>query len=305
MNASNKHLKSRIDEINNFMNAHNYPPEDLYDSFIVELKLSKLHVPAVMDGDEVNFEHLESDEGLEILPLFTSPDEYAGDNELMNFEFSFYAEIIADCDFGGVVINPDSDEIFVPKEVTETLRIQPSADVDDDEIFDAYELRDIAASTKNEELISFIRNESNFNNFDGLTELLSRSVLLNVVSSEEDLSKFERDGIIATLEVGGFNLSIKSTPFEKYGLLFTDLDAIKDTCDTDAGLHYYFQITSFDKILKFILANDLDGLIINPYLDDYYVPRNVLLDIYENHPEIMNNPKYRGATFYAFPLNSI
>ena len=37
-------------------------------------------------------------------------------------------------------------------------------------------------------------------------------------------------------------------------------------------------------------------------IDDYYIPRNVLLDIYENHPEIMFNPKYIGATFYSFLL---
>ena len=46
--------------------------------------------------------------------------------------------------------------------------------------------------------------------------------------------------------------------------------------------------------------NDLDGIIINPALDDYYVPRNILLDIYCNHKDLIDNPKYRYGLHYAF-----
>lgn len=299
MNPTNKHLKTKINEISNFTSTHNNPPEDLFDSFIMELKMSKLYIPAIIEGDEIIFEHLESDDGITVLPLFTSPVEYEGDNELKNYEFELYAEIISDCDFDGTVINPNSDDIFIPRKFTDTLRVRPLGETDG-EIYDAYELKEIASAVKNEELVDFIRDESNFNNFDGLIAILPKSVLLNVVSSSTDLSDLARDGIITTLEVGGFNLSVKSTFQERYGLLFTSVDRIADTCDTDAGLHYYYQITSFDRILDFILRNDFDGIIINPYMEDYYVPRNVLLDIYENHPEIIRNPKYAGGTFYAF-----
>lgn len=302
MNSSNNHLKSKIAEIKNFTDAHNNPPEDLYDSFLMELKLSKLYLPADYDGEEVDFEHLESDDGIMILPLYTSPDEYRGDNELKSLGFEFYAEIIEDCEFNGCVIDPNSDEFFVPREFTQTLRSQSGFEVDDNEIMDAFELKEFASSLKNTELVSFIRDDSNFNNFDGLIDILSRTALLNVVSSHNDLSELAHDGILTTLEVGGFNLSVKTEGRNKYGLLFTNLDAIRDTCDTDAGLYYYYQVTSFDKILKFILSNDLEGIIIDPYSNDYYVPRNVLMDIYQNHPEIMRNPKFIGGTFYAFIL---
>ena len=302
MNSSNKHLKSKINEINNFIKTHNNPPKDLYDAFLIELKVSKLYIPGTFGEEEVNFEHLEAENGLMVLPLFTEPEEYSGENELGNFEFSFYAEIIADCGFEGCVINPNTDEIFVSKKFTEDMRVKELPDYDEDEIYDAYQLKDLAQSVKNESLVEFIRDDSNFNRFDELIELLSDSVLLNVVSSHEDLSDSAKDGILATLQVGGFNMAVKSEGMEKYGLLFTSLDAIRDTCDTEAGIHYYYQITSFDKILHVLLNHDLDGVIIDPYLNDYYIPRNVLLDIYENHPEIMFNPKYIGATFYSFLL---
>ena len=300
MSSSNKHLKTKISEIRNFTNAHNNPPKDLYHSFLLELKVSKLYLPAEFEGEEVNFDHLESDDGMQLLPLYTSPEEYRGEKDLKNYGFPFFAEIIADCDFDGCVINPDTEEIFVERSFTDVFRVKAKPAVDDDEIYDAFELKEIAHTVKNEALVSFIRNDSNFNRFDDLIRVLSGSVLLNVVSSHADLSNLANDGILSTLEVGGFNLSVKSEGMNKYGLLFTDLGAIRDTCDRDAGIHYYCQVTSFDKILGFILTNDLDGLIINPGIDDYHVPRNVLLDIYENHPEIMENPKYLSATFYAF-----
>ena len=302
MNSSNKHLKSKINELINFLDTHNNPPEDLFESFILELKVSKLYIPAVFEGDEVMFEHYESDDGLMVLPLFTSPEEYDGDNELKNYEFEFYAEIIADCDFDGAVINPNSDEIFVAQKTTDTLRVRPLAKFDDDEIFDANELKEIASTVRNEKLLSFIRDESNFNNFDGLIEVLEESVLLNVVSSRTDLNNLARDGIISAIEVGGFNLAVRTNGTEKYAVLFTGLDAITDTCDTDSGIYYYCQVTSHDKILEFVLKNDLDGMVINPSLEDFYIPRNVLLDIYENHPEILSNPKYVEGTYYAFTL---
>ena len=302
MNSSNKHLKSKIDEIGNFTSTHNNPPEDLIESFITELKVSKLYIPATQNGDEIVFEHLESDDGITVLPLFTSPEEYDGKSELQNYEFEFYAEIIADCDFKGAVINPESDEMFVAKEITDSLRANPLPKYNEDEIHDAHELKEIAANVTNERLVSFIRDESNFNNFDALIEVLSESVLLNVVSSPKDLSEISRDGIIATIEVGGFNLAVMTNGTEKYAVVFTSLEAITDTCDTASGLHYYYQVTSYDRILEFVLKNDLDGMVIDPSIEDYYIPRNVLLDIYENHPEIVNNPKYSEGIYYAFTM---
>lgn len=302
MISSNKHLKAKISQIRNFTSTHNEPPLDLLESFFMELKVSKLYLPADFQGNEVNFEHLESDDGMMLLALYTAPEEYAGEMELKDYGFDFYAEIIQDCQFDGAIINPQSDAFYVEKIVMDALKTQESIDVDENEIYDAFELKQIADTVKNEELVKFIRNESNFNRFDELKEILSGCTLLNVVSSDTDLSDFSHNQIISTLEVGGFNLSIKSEGMNHYGLLFTSLDTIRSTCDTASGKNYYYQITSLEKILNFILMNDMEGVILNPDIDDYHIPRNVLLDIYHNHPEIIRNPKYAGATFYAFTL---
>ena len=300
MNPTNMHLKSKVDEVNNFLGAHNNPPVDLFDELLLELSVSRLYLPGSFGGEEFSFEHLESEEGLMLLPLYTSPEQYSGDSDLESFEFGLFAEIINDFGFEGCVINPNSDELFIPGEYTKGLMAGQLPEADMDEAYDAEKLKEIALTVKNEKLVNFIRNDSNFNRFDDLISLLADSVLLNVVSSSKDLSQKAEDGIIPTIEAGGFNLTVKSEGLNRYGLLFTDIDAIKRTCDTNAGLYYYCQVTSYDMILAVLLANDLDGVIINPQTDDYYVPRHVLLDIYKNHPEIMHNPKYMGAPYQSF-----
>ena len=232
--------------------------------------------------------------------MYTSPEQYSGDSDIESFEFALYAEIINDSGFEGCVINPNSDELFIPGEYTKGIMAGQLPEPDMDEAYDAEKLKEIALTVKNEKLVDFIRSDSSFNRFDDLISLLADSVLLNVVSSSKNLSQKVQDGIIPTLEAGGFNLTVKSEGESRYGLLFTDIDAIKRTCDTKAGMHYYCQITSYDMILAVLLANGLDGVIINPQTDDYYVPRHVLLDIYSNHPEIMRNPKYMNAAYNSF-----
>jgi hypothetical protein len=294
---TNKFLKAKIEEMNNFLKNHTRPPRDLYDSFIMELKVSRLFIAARIGDGEMDFEHYESDDGMVILPLFTQKSQYTGDKELYSYVFSFYTDIVKECEFDGIVINPDDDEFFVSREMLNDVGEEVYVN---GESYGAPELKEIAFTVKNEELVNFISDDDNFNKYDELIGLISEAVLLNVVSSRKDLSEYARNGTLFTLEVGGFSLSVKTEGREKYALLFTSLDAIKKTCDTDAGVYFYCQITSLDKILDFILGNDLDGVILNPYLENYYVPRNVLLELYANHPEIVKNPKYLEGTYYAF-----
>ena len=86
MNQTNMHLKSKVDEVNNFLRAHNNPPVDLFEELLLELSVSRLYLPGSFGGEEFSFEHLESEEGLMLLPLYTSPEQYSGDSDLESFE---------------------------------------------------------------------------------------------------------------------------------------------------------------------------------------------------------------------------
>ena len=299
---TNNHLKSKIKDINNFMANNTEPPKDLFDAFVMELGVSKLLIPAVEDDEGVELEHLESDDGLTILPLYTDDEAYDDDKMLLGHHFAFYAEVVKDCEFDGAVINMGTDDMFVPANIMLPLSRGYDDFINDDDIYDPEELREIAFSIKNEELVRFIENESNFNKFSELAEKLSRATLLNVVSGPMDLGELDHDGIVSALAVGGFDLSVKTEGKEKYGLLFTSFDKIESTCDVNAGVNYLVQISSLEKILNYILGNDLDGVILNPFIDDYYIPRNVLVDLYYNHPEAVNDRKYLQGNFFAFTV---
>ena len=156
MKPINRHLKSKVDEVNNFLRAHNNPPEDLFEELLIELEVSRLYLPGSFGGEEFSFEHLESEEGLMLLPLYTSPDEYPGDSDLESFEFGLFAEIINEFGFEGCVINPNSDELFIPGEYTEGIMSRQFPEADMDGAYSAEELRDIALNVKNEDLVNFI-----------------------------------------------------------------------------------------------------------------------------------------------------
>ena len=94
----NTHLMTTIKGINNFLNTNNEPPQDLLENLVLELEVSKLYIPAIHEDDHIIFEHLESKEGIKILPLYSSKENYSGDNELTANGISYYADIILKLD---------------------------------------------------------------------------------------------------------------------------------------------------------------------------------------------------------------
>ena len=59
------------------------------------------------------------------------------------------------------------------------------------------------------------------------------------------------------------------------------------------------QVTNKYSVFHFLLSNDLDGIIINPGTDDYYVPRQVILRLLNDD---LVNTDFAEATRYAFPI---
>lgn len=127
--------------------------------------------------------------------------------------------------------------------------------------------------------------------------LFADSTLLNVVYSNSDLSGYAKDGVIAKDEVGGFGLTKMGRGDEDYVVLFTSTEPILRTLDRSEDYNY-IQVVNLFEIIKFILVNDLGGIILNPALEDYFIPRNVLLDVMEK--KLVEEPKYPNSFDYAF-----
>ena len=265
----------------------------------MELKVCELLMPVVFDGEHISFPHIEVDDGTNLLPLFTSGDElklYSEDFESFSNEIAYYIRIVNDFGFDGILIDLGSDEFCIDNVLLNKIPLTMQAD--NSNAFDGPKLREIALSEKNEQLKGFIQNESNFNKFDELSRLLIDSVILNVVVSEDDLSGLAENGVIERNEASTFTLFTKNSGREHYGTVYTDTDAIVRFHEY-LKYFYYVQVTNKYNVFNFILSNDLDGIIINPGTDDYYVPRQVILRLLNDD---LANPDFANATRYAFPI---
>lgn len=299
MTVTNKYLKSSISEISNFYKNNTKPPEDMYLNLLMELKVSELLIPVVFDGEKLSFPNIEVDDGTSLIPLFTSNDElkkYSDEFESFPNEIAYYIKMVNDFGFDGILIDAGSDEFCIDNVVLNKIPL--TRKVESDNAFDGIKLRDIALSEKNEKLKRFISKDSNFNKFDKLSKILLDSVLLNVVVSEKDLSEFAHDGVIDRNEANTFTLFTKNSGRDHYGTVYTDTDAIVSFHE-DLEFFYYVQVTNKYSVFHFLLSNDLDGIIINPGTDDYYVPRQVMLRLLNDD---LVNTDFAEATRYAFPI---
>ena len=299
MTVTNKYLKSSISEISNFYKNNTKPPEDMYLNLLMELKVCELLIPVVFDGEKLSFPNIEVDDGTSLIPFFTSNDElkkYSDEFESFPNEIAYYIKMVNDFGFDGILIDVGSDEFCIDNVVLNKIPL--TRKVESDNAFDGIKLRDIALSEKNEKLKRFISKDSNFNKFDKLSKILLDSVLLNVVVSEKDLSEFSHDGVIDRNEADTFTLFTKNSGRDHYGTVYTDTDAIVSFHE-DLEFFYYVQVTNKYSVFHFLLSNDLDGIIINPGTDDYYVPRQVILRLLNDD---LVNTDFAEATRYAFPI---
>lgn len=298
--VTNNHLKKIIRDVANFISNSSEVPEDLLYDFINEVRVSNLIVPANIEGDYMNFKHLTLDDGSDIIGLFTDMGEFSKDssdyNPISN-HFEFYVDLVKTHGFKGIVINPEIDDFFMDLDLISKIR--PFKKTEYSKGYDAGELKRLGESIKNESLVEFIRNGANLRNYDGLIEKIEESTILNVVTCVESFEEHAEEGIVHVLDVGGFNLSVIDKRFEKFVALFTDKSAIVDTCDMEE-CEYCYQVSDLVRVLEFVLYNDMDGAILNPGMDDYFIPRNVLLRLLDNGK--MGNPKMGRAVEYAFIL---
>lgn len=297
MSETNKYLKSSISQISNFYRNNTQPPEDMYENLLMELRFSELLMPVVFDGEHLSFPHIEVDDGTKLLPLFTSDDElkkYSEDFDRFANDIEYYVKLVGDFGFDGILIDLKSDELCIDNAMLK--KIPRSHETRKNRGLDPSRLREMALAEKNVALRSFIKDPSNFNRYDEISRLLVDSLILNVVVSEEDLSEIAEDGIISRDDSFTFTLYTKKSGRDHYGVVYTDTDAIVSFHET-LKYHYYVQVTNKHRVFDFILSNGMDGIIINPGTDEYYVPRQVLLRLFSDD---LLDERLENATRYAF-----
>ena len=304
--VTNDYLASRINEIGGYLEDGNDVPEELFIQFIQELGVSNLLIPGIIDEETLSFDILTSDDdSIDVIPLFSDDEEFIGyygeDSEFSPIanDIRFYIDLINDNELDGILFNPDSEDFLLARDILVNLPFPPSIEVNYGfEPYDGEKLLNIAQNVTNDSLNEFIRSEDN--HFESLMLELQKSVLLNVVVSEDDLSVHARNGIISSEDAGNFVLCTTGDDETQLGVLFTGTDAIMQSLDDESELNYYYQIALLDEFIEFVLKSDMDGIIINLGSDDYLIGRDALLEAYGGLT--CDNPAFKNSMDYAFIL---
>ncbi|MBQ8017235.1 MAG: SseB family protein [Methanobrevibacter sp.] len=292
MQITNSHLKTIIGQASNFLLNGTALPEDLAFNFVEELKVSNLIIPANVHDEGINFPQVVGNNDLILLPLFTDNEEfskkYTDEFEPLSNELAYYVNIINDLDFDGIIINSESDEFFIDKYLLN--QITPFSRNNTGK-YDALKLKEIAENVSNDLLKDIIHKGE----YEGdVLGMLGDCILLNVVSSNDVCE----DGILYRHTARDFKFTTVKKGINEYGVLFTGIDEIKKSSYNQDN--YYFQITNYFEVFKYILMNDLDGVIVNPGLEEFYIERHVLIRIYED--ERLENPDLANSIDYAFRI---
>lgn len=304
--VTNHYLVKAIEELENLKDDKD--STGIVTDFVFELKVSNLFIPGVDDGEELVYETLVSEEdGRVFLPLFTSQDEFVkhyGDDseyEPIDNEFEIYAGIADGEGIDAIIIDVESLCFEVPKPVLEFAEADFSISYDDIDTRSLEEIRNVYDNVSNADIIGFISDESNADDYEGIMVELSNADMINLVASQDALDEFAKDGAIKADDVGGFSLCTVEDGDSRYAIMFTDKESALKAVQDD-GLHYYAQLTRVSELFEFVLRNDMDGVIINPFGEEFTIPRSELLSQASGIELIVEDASFRNCLEYAFLL---
>ena len=301
--VSNNYLLKAVEEF-----EKNPGDEKVLNNFVMELKVSNLLIPAFEEDDELVFETLISeDDGVVYLPLFSDEEEfkkhYADDSEYvpLDNEFEIYAGIVADEEIDGIVLDVEGKSLEIPRDIIDFAAEDFSISYDDVPLRSLDEIREAYENASNDDLVAFINDKANAGDYERLMAELSYSAPMNLVVSADSLDEFAQDGVINAEDVGGFNLCTLEDSESCHAIIFTGKDAAQKAIPDD-GLNYYVQLTRVSEIFEFVLRNDMDGVIINPFGEEFMIPRSEFLSQASGIAMIAEDASFRNCLEYAFLL---
>ena len=291
---TNNNLLQAAYEVKDYLDNGNEPPFEVFLLFIKELEYSRLLIPGVVDEGSISFSTLTSEDDDDFIPLFTSEYEYCKIFDETDAVSPVPIDI-RDCigfldegDFRGIVIDAGSLNFPMISEVLRELPLDSIPEISDN--FEGYspeKLKKIADNASNDELLRLMHESEDFHEF--LMEL-STSAVLNLLVGED-----ESDDEIISSE----NLDVCSIDDENgvFAILFTDKESILKATDFSAPFNYSYQLTAVPEFVEFVLRSDMEGILINPGIDNYLIPREALLIEKEF---LIGNPNFKKAMDYAF-----
>lgn len=285
---THKHLKRQFELFDEV--------EDIDDLFN-ELQFSTLILPVYADKEFISFPFIDFEDE-KWVPVFTDIYEFnkvsfTGNIEPVPYDFKFYLNLLDEVD--GIIIDVEGERFPLSKEFKEFFETDYLSDYDSQSV-SLNETKQILNSIDNVELDEFLKDESNFWDFENLMDLLLKSDLLTVVLSKNDLKDNMENNAISINKVGPLPIATSSSITERYVLLYSSQDEIQQKNYT---LYPYYQIVNLPKIIYQALLDDLDGIILNENSQNIRIPREFLLTFLKD----FKCPNIKLYDDYIFPFD--
>lgn len=288
----NTHLRALLNEINLY--GFN---EELYLRLTRELCFSTLITPGFI---------LTREDGARVIVLYTDLVEFYN-SELIKPEFEPFSyffldslDILDDENISGIVVNPDNEDFFIDKNLimwfkSEFEKIRP---IEDDSIpWNAIELKNIFDNVSNESLVEFIEDKENFHRFKLIMEL-HESIVCTLIYYD-NIERNPQNIYPVYGERGTF-----ATQYDAEGnawaLLLANKNAFYKTILNANDMSIcYAHLVDFDKFVRYVLLNDMEGIALTNGNSTIQIPRFFLLEAMDIIKVMCTNNKLKNSTFYA------
>ena len=296
--ANHRHLRTVIEDIHE--NGDRLTDELLL-KLINEFRYSNLYIPAKRENGTLNFIIYEDDDA-KITPLFTDTDEFRkfyneSDIQVLQNSFELYRNVIKTSDIEGYILNPASEKYLFTEEFILGITNIPKTSFYSPNPYTGDELKAIHESIDNGELEEFISKRQNIGDYEGLFERLSKSRVLALMLSAEDLSGFADDGVISMDATGPLAQMYVDRIGGEYAAIFSSIEKMENV-KTD--YNKYSQIVNVATLVNFVLSEDMDGIILNPESDNVLIPRSELLKYSLGFEKFANDERLSASIYYLF-----
>ena len=287
--VTHKHLKRQIDILEK---------TEGIDDLLVELQFSTLLLPVNVENNTLSFPLVQIDDEI-YAPVFTDIYEYnkidlEEDFTLIPNQFDFYMNLL-DEKIDGILIDVEGERFPLTKQFKKVIGNGNIFDYDP-QVFTLKEIKQIKDSVNNEKLEEFLKDESNWWDYEKIMELLLKSDLFKVVLSEEDLSYKSKYGVISLHDVEMLPTALAAKGTESYALVYTKEDEV---IPKNNLLHPYLQLVNLPEFINQVLLDDLDGIILNENSQNITIPREFLLNLLKD----FKSPNVDKYDDYVFVLD--
>ena len=282
------------------------PSVESLENMVNEIKHSCLIMAADIMADGINFPSVNiNDEDFAL--LFTDLDEFHKvfpNNEYGAHEnvFGFFREVLNHTNIKGFIINIESECFIIWDELVEMFGDMPVCNFNSEDSYTTEELKQLKDSINNDDLEKFIEDPQNIGRYEELFDKISQSHLLILRLIQNDFGDELEDGVMNLKEIGPAGFLYKDDFYGNYAPVYTSESKMSNV---HTHLNKFSQLVNFSQMANSVLAEDMDGIIINPSTDNLLITRDVLLEFSPVLEEICNDSKLNSGIYHIFSMEEI